>query len=62
MVFTVLENAFNLCIFTRATVPHSKLQKSVSPKTKRVEKTLIFVLQKNVYLPFLIDKVILAQL
>ena len=26
MVFTFLENSLNLCIFTHATVPHSKLQ------------------------------------
>ena len=45
MVFTFLENALNLCIFTHAPVPHSKLQveffgKSVSPKTKGVEETI----------------------
>ena len=26
MVFTFLENALNICIFTHAPVPHSKLQ------------------------------------
>ena len=26
MVFTFLENALNLCVFTHAPIPHSKLQ------------------------------------
>ena len=48
MVFTFLENALNLSIFTHAPVPYSKLQveffeffESVSPKTKGVEETMI---------------------
>ena len=43
MVFTFLENALNLCIYTNPQV-HSRRRffwKSVSPKTKAVEKTLI---------------------
>ena len=46
MVFTFLENALNLWIFTHIPVPQSKLTpgrifwKSVSPKTKRVEETM----------------------
>ena len=35
MVFTFLENALNLDIFTHAPVPHSKLQAEFSPITKR---------------------------
>ena len=46
MVFTFLENALNICIFTHAPVPHSKLQAGFFenlfyPKTKGVEKTMI---------------------
>ena len=45
MVFTFLENALNLCIFTHAPVPHSKLHveffQNVSPKPERVEKAII---------------------
>ena len=29
VVFTFLENALNLCIFTHAPVPHSKLQAEI---------------------------------
>ena len=41
MVFTFLENALNLDIFTHAPVPHSKLQAEFSPITKGVKETII---------------------
>ena len=43
VVFTFLENALNLYIFTHAPLPHSKhqVEKSVSPKTEGVEKAII---------------------
>ena len=51
MVFT-LENALNLCIFTHAPVPHSKLQlqffENLCPrraKNKGVEETMIFLIK-----------------
>ena len=45
-MFTFLENALNLYIFTHAPIPHSKLQvecfrKSIFPKIKGVEETMI---------------------
>ena len=47
MVFTFLENALNICIFTHASVLQSKLQVEIfenlfpSPKAKGVEESLI---------------------
>ena len=57
MGFRFLENALNLCIFSHALVPHSKLQakfclKSVSPKTKSVEKAMTWSPLKCTFLYF----------
>ena len=46
MVFTFPENAFNLCIFTHAPVPHSKHQVEffenlLPPKTEGVDEAMI---------------------
>ena len=43
MVFTLLKDTLNLCIFIHALVPHSKLQAGffVFPKIEGVEKTMI---------------------
>ena len=45
MVFTFLENALNLCIFTQGRIPLKTpgrmFWKSVSRKTKMVEETMI---------------------
>ena len=50
MVFTFLENALNLCIFTHAPVPHSKLQreffKNLFPPRRKRWKKLWFALSK----------------
>ena len=47
MVLTFLENALNLCIFTHAPVPHSKLQVELFKnlffhRTEGVEEAMIF--------------------
>ena len=46
MLFVFLQNALNLCIFTHASVPHSKLQVEFSenlfpPKMEGVEEAII---------------------
>ena len=52
MVFTFLENALNLYIFTHAAVPHSKLQtgffKIMFPQDKRGEENYDLIYENSI--------------
>ena len=57
MMFIFLENEFNLCIFTRSPIktPGRIFLKSVSPKTKEMEKTMICFMKiqsENIKIPW----------